>query len=254
MSALVQKFVTEDGKQFDTKAEAIDYLRKPLITAALNKVDGDNKELTDWLVENQDAVEGAFESTTIQRVTKAERAQLAKALEAVVVAGDKAFAFITTNKEHILDSFRWPSVKRGTKEEQAATVRGSLMQITGDNNELSDWLIANQTAVLDAFQAGIVKREVNPKAVDALAAYRAKQAARKAEKDVAVAEDKAAVEAGKPATAVAALEAKFKAEDRQTALDAAAIADAAAVEAGKSATAVSSLKKRFEEEDKLAKK
>lgn len=216
-NTLVQKFVCEDGTQFDTKAEAVDYLRKPLIMAALGKVNGNNKELTDWLYKNQEGIESAFESTRIQRVTKSEKNQLSKALEAVAAAGDKAYAFITNNKEAVLESFRWPSVKRGTEEEQAATIRDGFMALTGENAELTDWIIANKDALLEAYEAGIVKREVNPKAADALAAYREKQAARKVEKEAAVAADKAAVEAGKPATAVAAVEAKFKAEDEAAA-------------------------------------
>jgi hypothetical protein len=32
--------VTPDGKQFDTKAEAMDYMRRPKILAALGKLEG----------------------------------------------------------------------------------------------------------------------------------------------------------------------------------------------------------------------
>lgn len=248
---LVQKFVTEDGRQFDTKAEAIDYLRLPLITAALNKVNGNNKELTDWLIANQEAVESTFESTKIQRVTKSEKNQLAKALDAVAAAGDKQFKFIVENKDAILESFRWPSVKRGTDEEQAATIRGGFLALTGENAELSDWLIANQEALLEAFQAGVIKREVNPKAADALAAYRAKQAGRKAEKDAAVATLEAKLEAdkaaaGDDATKIATLEAAFKVAKAAAIapLDAKFKAEDEAVEAAKKAEAEKNTEKK----------
>lgn len=192
-------FQTPDGKIFDTKAEAQDYMRRPLKEAALNKLNGDNKELTVWMLENEEAIDATFESTKIQRVTKSEKNQLTKALEAVTkthatVAEDgsvsnveKAFAFIIENAGAIADSFRWPSVKRGSEEEQAATIKAGFMALSGDNVELADWLIANKAAVLEAFQAGVVKREVNEKAATALAAYRAQKAAEKAEKEAAAA-------------------------------------------------------------------
>jgi len=198
---LVQKFVTSDGKQFDTKAEAVDYLRKPQITAALNKANGNNKELTDWLYANQEAVETVFESTKIKRVTKAERNQLAKALEAIKTAGDRAFNFVADNADAVLASFRWPSVERKTDEEEAAAIRAGFMKLTGDNKELTDWLIGNKDALAEAFEAGVMKRPVSPVAEAGLAAYRAEQAAKKVELEAAIAEDKAAsVEGQAPVT------------------------------------------------------
>lgn len=191
---LKQVYATPDGKQFDTKAEALDYLRRPLITAALNKVAPDNPELVDWLLANQEAVETNFESTKIKRVTKSEHKQLEKALEAVASAGEKSFAFITDNASAILDSFRWPSVKRGTEEEQAATIKNGFLALTGEpaeKPELTDWIIANKDAILEAYQAGVVKREVNPKAAEALAAYQAKKKAEKEAKAAAAAAQEA---------------------------------------------------------------
>jgi len=212
--ALAQKFVTPDGKLFDTKAEANDYLRRPLITAAMNVVTGKNVELTEWLIANEETVASTYESTKIQRVTKSEKKALEKSLDAVAAAGDRAFAFVSENKEAILESFRWPSVKRGTEEEQAKTIRDGFLVLTNDNAKLADWLIANQAQILEAYEAGVVKREVNPKAAEALAAYRANQAVLKAEMEAAVAADKAATEAGKTdeANAVAKLTMKRAAE------------------------------------------
>lgn len=176
---LTSKFVTADGKAFDTKAEAMDYLRRPLKAAALNKLNGNNEELTNWLLDNEDSIGATFESTKIRRVTKSEKKQLEKSLEAVVAAGDKAFSFLIDNAAAIAESFRWPSVKRGDATEQAATIKAGFMSLTGDNAELADWLIGNKDSVLEAFQAGVQKREVSPKAAEALAKYRAEQAAKK---------------------------------------------------------------------------
>lgn len=177
---LKQVFTTPDGKMFETKAEALDYLRRPKIEEAMSKVTGNNKELTAWLVENQESVEMAFEVGTIRRVSKVEHNKLSKALEAIKEAGNPKFAFVTENAGAILDSFRWPSVKRMDDKEKAAAARNTLVAASEGNEELAGWIIANKDAVLAAYQAGIEKRQVNPKAQEALAAYRAKKAAEKA--------------------------------------------------------------------------
>jgi len=169
-----------NGINFATKAEAMDYLRRPLITAALSALTGKgNESLVDWLIENQEVVETAFESGTVKRVTKSEAAKLNKALDAIVDSGDKAFAFVIDNVDAIRDSFRWPSVKRMTDDEKALAARNTLVASAG-NEELAEWIINNKDAVIEAFKAGITKREVSPKASEALAKYRAEKAAEKA--------------------------------------------------------------------------
>lgn len=190
-NVIQQGFMTPDGKVFATKAEAVDHIRRPLKTEALLKIAGaDNGELVEWLIDNQESIEATFESTKIRRVTKSEKKQLEKALEAVKAAGDKAFGFIIENTEAIADSFRWPSVKRGTEEEQAATIKAGFMVMTENNSDLSDWIIANKEAVLEAYQAGVVKKQLAPNAAKGLAEYQAKK---RAEKEAAAA--KAAAEA-----------------------------------------------------------
>jgi hypothetical protein len=176
---LRQVFTTPDGKQFDTRAEALTYLRQPKIKAALTPLAKGNEELIQWLLANQETVEMAFESGTIRRVTKVETNKLRKALEAIKEANDPKAKFVTENAEAILDSFRWPSVKRMTDEEKAVAARNTLIAASS-NEELSDWIIANKDAILLAYEAGVEKRAVNPKAQEALAAYRAKMAAAKA--------------------------------------------------------------------------
>mgnify|MGYP000014360760 FL=1 len=177
---LRQVYTTPDGKTFDTKSEALTYLRRPKIKEAMLKVTGKNAELTDWLIEHQEAVEIAFETGTIRRVTKVEHNKLAKAIDALKeIQGNPKIAFLQDNAGAILDSFRWPSVKRMDEGEKTTAARNSLVAASEGNEELAAWVIANKDAVLSAYEAGVEKRQVNPKAQEALAAYRAKKAAEK---------------------------------------------------------------------------
>ena len=179
-NVLTQVFQTPDGKSFTTKEAALEHLRKPAILTALSALTVGNTELANWLLENKDDISETFDSAKIRRVTKQERAQLEKAVAAVVALGNPAFAFIADNHEAIVDSFRWPSVKRGDESEQAATVKAAFMALTEGNEELVEWILSKKPELLSAFDAGKVKREVSAKATDALAEYRAKQAAIKA--------------------------------------------------------------------------
>lgn len=189
MTELMQKFVLPSGEQFDTKAEAQAFLRKPKILAALVIVTGNNKDLADWLLENQDTVEGAFESGTIKRVTKAEAKKLGKAVDALkLVENQPDLKFLIENAEAVRESFRWPSVKRMTEEEKALAARNTLLAATDGNEELVTWTLGQKDQILAAYQAGVEKRAVNPKATEALAAYRAKQAEEKAAREAAAAE------------------------------------------------------------------
>lgn len=177
---LRQVYTTPDGKVFDTKKEAQDHLRRPKIESALKRLTGNNAELTTWLLDNQESVEMAFETGTIKRVTKSERNRLKKALDAIGETDDPKFAFVRDNADAIYETFRWPSVKRMSDEEKAVAARNTLIEASEGNKELADWVLSNREAILDAYQAGVVKREINPKAQEALAAYRAKKAAEKA--------------------------------------------------------------------------
>lgn len=178
MTELKRVVVTPDGKQFDTVKEAQDYLRRPKIKAELLKITDGNEQLVDWLVENQEAVEVAFEAGTIRRVTKVEYNKLKKSLDAIKESDNPKFKFVQEHADAIFDSFRWPSVKRMTDEEKSTAARNSIIAVS-ENEKLADWIIANKDAVLKAFEAGIEKREVNPKAQEALKAYRERKAAEK---------------------------------------------------------------------------
>jgi len=178
-------FVTPDGKVFATKKEAQDYIRLPKIREALKALTKNNTELVEWLIANQESVEMAFEVGVIRRVSKTEHNKLEKALTAVVEANNPKFAFVVEHKAAILDSFRWPSVKRMDSEEKSAAARNSIAAAAEGNEELAKWVIANKDAVLEAYQAGVEKRQINPKAAEALAAYRTKMAEEKLAKAAA---------------------------------------------------------------------
>ena len=175
---LKQVFMTPDGKAFESKAEALNHVRRPKIIEALMKITNDQK-LSDWLADHQEGVEMAFEVGTIRRVSKVEHNKLQKALEAIKEANNPKFAFVTENASAILDSFRWPSVKRMDAEEKATAARNSLVALSEGNEELATWIVANRDAVLEAFEAGKEKRDTS-KQMQALAEYRARVAAQKA--------------------------------------------------------------------------
>jgi hypothetical protein len=175
-----------DGKQFDTKTEATNYIRRPKILAALMAATKNNTELSNWLLDNQESVEIAFEVGTIRRVTKVETNKLTKALEALkAIEGNPKIAFLQENAGAILDSFRWPSVKRMDEAEKATAARNSLVASSEGNIDLAEWILANKDTVLAAYQAGVEKREVNAKAAEGLAAYRQKKAEEKAAREQA---------------------------------------------------------------------
>jgi dsDNA-binding SOS-regulon protein len=183
MDQLRQVFSTPDGMTFDTKAEALDHLRRPQIQAALANVTAGNAELSAWLLDNQETVESAFEIGTIKRVTKSERKKLASALEYVKTLNDPKLSFLQESADAIVETFRWPTVNRMDDDQKMAAARASLVHASEGNEDLADWVVEHKDAILNAFEAGKVKRAVNPKAAEALALYRAQKAAEKAAKE-----------------------------------------------------------------------
>lgn len=184
MTQLRSVFTTPDGKIFETKAEALNHMRRPKIEEAMNKLTGNNKELTEWLIDNAEVVEDAADTGKIRRVSKADRKKLEKALQSIKEANNPAFAFIADNAGAVLDSFHWPKVKRMTPEETAVAVRNTIVAASEGNEDLANWVVANMDAILEAYKAGEEKRAVNPNAAAALAEYQAKK---KAEKEAAAA-------------------------------------------------------------------
>ena len=200
--ALKSVIVTEDGKIFNTKAEANDYLRKPRIEEALMVVTGNKADLTAWLIENKKIVDSAFETGTIKRVTKSEKKRLATALERLCELQDAAtvpdakLSFLVEHSDAVLESFRHPGVKRMTPEEKHSLAITTLEAAANGNTALAEWVIANKDAILNAYDAGKIKRKVSEKALTGLAEYHAK---RKAEKEAKEAAEAAAAADGSAA-------------------------------------------------------
>jgi succinate dehydrogenase flavin-adding protein (antitoxin of CptAB toxin-antitoxin module) len=191
MADLIQSGYVVDGQFFATKAEAQAYLRRPKVLEALNKLFGNepNADLAQWLLENQESLEEAFDTGTVRMVRKTERNQLNKAGEALKeffadpanAEIRKKAAFIADNLDVIVEVFRWPKVARLKEEEKAAAIATAVGELTKDdedkvNEDLVAWIVDNQAGILEAFEAGVEKRAVDPKATDALAAYRLKKA------------------------------------------------------------------------------
>lgn len=189
MAIFKKGFITEDGKVFDTAAEADAYVRLPLIKQALLTVAGGQQELADFLLANQEEFEAALETGTIRRVKVAERAKIRQAFEHMTTLKDPKLGFLTENAQVFVDSFRWPTVKRLTEEEKTAQTKAAFMKLADEN--FADWAILNSAAVLAAYEAGKEKREISQKAKDGLAEYQAQRKAAKELKEFQEAKAKA---------------------------------------------------------------
>jgi hypothetical protein len=179
--AIIQSGFIVNGQVFTTKAEAMDFLRRPQILAALGAVKGATPELAQFVLDNQEAVEQAFETGLIKRVTKQERKLLVDGLAALLALSSndsKAIKFVRDNAEQLAATFRWPTVERMDDATKALQARNSLLSIMPV--ETAEWILGNKDALLAAFEAGKVKREVSEKAAAGLQAYREKLAAEKA--------------------------------------------------------------------------
>jgi hypothetical protein len=190
-SALQQGYIV-DGKIFSTAAEARDYIRQPQIKAALSFLVGGDANFTNFLLENQEEIEKAFEAGVIARVTKSEKAKLAKAFDhiAEVLKGDSKAKFFVENVEAAKESFRWPAVKRLSAEEKEAATLAALTKL-GDE-KVAKWMITNKDNLMKAYEAGVEKRPAptgsglaeylaaKKAGPEALAAYTAAKAAAKA--------------------------------------------------------------------------
>jgi hypothetical protein len=175
-----QVYKTPDGTVFESKAEAQTHIRRPKILAALLPVVDGNAEIANFLIDNREGVETALEAGTIKRVTKSDTAKLTKALDAVVALNDNKLNFITENRDAILESFRWPSVKRMDDAQKETAAVASLTVLCEGNGELATYVYSKREGVVTAYNAGVEKRQVNPAAAEALAKYHAERKAKKA--------------------------------------------------------------------------
>lgn len=185
MSEVTKAFATPDGKIFATMAEATEYMRRPKVVEALKKIVDDNDELVDWIADNREEIAAAFDAGKVKRVSKSEKNQLEKALKAIVEANEPKFKFVVDNHAAIADSFRWPKVTRMDDAEKEAAIKAALTELAGENEEIADFIISSKEQLLEAFSAGKVKREINPKAREGLARYQEEQKRLKAEREAA---------------------------------------------------------------------
>lgn len=197
-SSKLQQGYIVDGQFFATAAEARDFQRKPQVKAALSKLVGGDANFVQFLLDNQDEIENAFDTGVIARVTKSEKAKLQKALEEVKSITNGKLKFIQDNADAILESFRWPAVKRLKPEERDAAVLESLTKLADE--KAAKWLLANKENLMNAYQAGVEKRQApaNSGLAEYLAAKKAGPEALKAyteAKEAAKAAAKAAAEA-----------------------------------------------------------
>jgi len=181
--------ITPDGKIFETKKEAQDYLRRPKIKEALKSVTEGNDELADWIIENSSEFEDALDTGTIRRVTKSDRSKYEKALDHAAALNDPKLAFLVENKADLVKGLRWPTVTRVKGDEKEAAIKAALMELTENNEEVVDFLISKSTDITEALKAGTVKREFNPKAAEGLNRWREEQKRLKEAGETAPAEE-----------------------------------------------------------------
>lgn len=176
----------QDGQThvFETRIQATNFMRKPLVIEALLALTSGNVELADWLYANSEEIETSFELDKIRRVTKAESTKLAAALDFIKTSlgNSKEAAFVIENADSIKESFRWPKVARLSQEEAQGKITERLTKLATSeagevNTDLVNWMLAQKEALGAAFAAGIVKREVSEKAASGLAEYQAKKKA-----------------------------------------------------------------------------
>lgn len=188
----IQQGFFVSGQMFATKAEAQEFVRKPKVMKELLKLTGNREDLAEFLYEKREILEDTFNVGTITRVTKSEKRQLKEALDYIEalfkedpIAHKKA-KFVADNAGAIYEVFRWPTVKRMKDEEKDAAIRTTLGGLCGDNQDLVNWIIGSKDKIFEAFEAGVEKREVDPKATAGLAKYREKIALQKQLKEAGV--------------------------------------------------------------------
>jgi len=185
----LQKGYFVDGQVFETKADVEEYARKDIVTGAIKKLVKDVKN-ADWLYENRKAITACFKLDPIKQVAKEDREELQNGLNnaiAMVNAAEldkiamKKFEFLIANADQLVKSFKWPTVKRLSKEEQAVKSAEMLTAIEGSNDALVAWLSTNSSSIVDAFNTGKVKRKVSDGALEGLAKYKLEVAKQKFE-------------------------------------------------------------------------
>jgi len=170
-----QIFTAFDGTTFSSKEGVEEYVKEKAVKNALGELTNDQK-LVEFLVSNADEIKNAYETGSVRRVTKKEKAALNAALDAVNGIDNAALGFLKEHGLAILASFKWPTVKQLSDEEKLATQVNALNAIT-ENEQLTDWLLESKEKIVEALNAGVIKREISEQAKAGLAKYRAEKAA-----------------------------------------------------------------------------
>ena len=193
---------TPDGVIHESKEAAQRHMRAPAIKAALLAVAGGQRELADKLFENEENLVEALDAGTLRMVTKAERKELAAALEIVVAAKLPKTDFIIKHSADILAAFRWPAQKRLTPEEKVVAQLAAVSEIFDGREDVAGWVVQEKDKILAAFKAGQPERKLPASANEGLALYQAMKTAEKALKAATLAfeteatpENQAAMEA-----------------------------------------------------------
>lgn len=177
-------FTTPDGQVFDKKADALEHMRRPLIKEALLALCNGKEDAAEWILEKKEMLFDIFDTGTIRRVSKSDAKKLKLSMDAVREISDPRLSFLQENYAAVIDSFRWPAVKRLTAEEKLVEMKRLLGQVT-ENAEFADWILEKKDDIVESFKAGVVKREVPASARAGLAAYREQMKQKKSESETA---------------------------------------------------------------------
>jgi len=185
MSEVKQQWLSDDKTPFNTKAEAEQHNRLPVIMNDLIVVADGQEKLAKWILDCQKHIKELFALGKVKRVTKSDRNRLQRGLKKLSeIHEDRGMgvdvAWIVENSEALVKGFKWPGQKRLKDEELQEALQEKASELTNGDQELATWIIASKDAILKAYEAGKPKREISEKAVQGLAAYRAKMAQQKA--------------------------------------------------------------------------
>jgi dsDNA-binding SOS-regulon protein len=155
--AYKQAYVTADGKVFETKRELNDYMRKPMIKAAFTEVtggEGKNPDLVEWLVENEDLVNKAFDAGKIKQFSDEERTQATEQFKSLVATAvdNPEYKFLVDHVDQLVVKFT--PQKRLTPEEKVEAGREMIKAATSGNDELANWVFENREEVIKCYKSG----------------------------------------------------------------------------------------------------
>jgi len=119
-------------------------------------VSGGEESMAEWLFDNKDAVLDAFDSATIRQVSPKLRAKVAKALAEVIA--ESGNALLAKHEEDLASTWKLANQKRVSEEDKPAVIRAALAMVAGGDEDVADWIFANQEAIEEALNP---KRPIN---------------------------------------------------------------------------------------------